>query len=40
MAVVDDRTYRDAQRLIQRLLDAGDTMRAGNLIHAICTWLR
>ena len=40
MAVVDGRTYRDAQRRIQRLLDAGDTMRARYLMHAICVWLR
>ncbi len=40
MAVVDGRAYRDAQRRIQRLLDAGDTMRARHLMHAICVWLR
>lgn len=40
MAVVDGRTYRDAQRRIQRLLAAGDTMRARHLMHAICVWLR
>ncbi len=40
MAVVDARTYRDAQRRIRRLLDAGDTMRARFLMHAICVWLR
>jgi hypothetical protein len=39
MAVVDGRTYRDAQRRIQRLLDVGDTMRARYLMHAICVWL-
>jgi hypothetical protein len=40
MAVVDSRTYRNAQRRIGRLLDAGDTMRARHLMHAICVWLR
>lgn len=40
MAVVDRRTYRDAQRRIGRLLDDGDTMRARHLMHAICGWLR
>jgi hypothetical protein len=40
MAVVDSRTYRDAQRRIGRLLDAGDTLRARYLMHAICVWLR
>jgi hypothetical protein len=40
MAVVDNRTYRDAQRRIERLLEAGDTMRARHLMHAICIWLR
>ncbi|RZU46581.1 hypothetical protein EV385_6656 [Krasilnikovia cinnamomea] len=40
MAVADGRTYRDAQRRIRRLLDAGDTMRARHLVHAIRAWLR
>ncbi|GAB1646863.1 hypothetical protein [Krasilnikovia sp. MM14-A1259] len=40
MAVVDARTYRDAQRRIERLIEAGDTMRARHLMHAICLWLR
>jgi hypothetical protein len=34
LAVVDDRTYHDAQRRIQRLLTTGDTAHAQNLIHA------
>jgi hypothetical protein len=40
MAVVDDRTYRDAQQRIGRLLDASDTMRARTLMHGSCLWLR
>jgi hypothetical protein len=40
MAVVDARTYRDAQRRIERLIAAGDTRRARHLMHAICVWLR
>jgi hypothetical protein len=40
MAVVDARTYRDAKRRVRRLLDAGDTMQARTLMHAMCLWLR
>jgi hypothetical protein len=40
MAVVDRRTYRDAQRRIRRLLAASNTMHARHLTHAICVWLR
>jgi hypothetical protein len=40
MGVVDARTYRDAQRRIGRLLDAGDVLHARYLMHAICVWLR
>jgi hypothetical protein len=39
-AVVDLRTYRDAQRRIERLLAAGHPIRARYLMHAICAWLR
>jgi hypothetical protein len=39
-AVVDLRTYHDAQRRIERLLAADDPTRARHLIHAICQWLR
>lgn len=39
-AVVDRRTYRDAQRRIQRLRAAGDDLHARYLMHAVCVWLR
>ena len=40
MAVVDARTYRDAERRVRRLLAVGDTMHARTLMHAMCVWLR
>jgi hypothetical protein len=39
-AVVDPRTYRDAQRRVTRLLDAGDPIGARHVMHAMCVWLR
>lgn len=39
-SVVDRRTYRDGQRRLARLVDAGDVPRADYVIEAMRQWLR
>ncbi len=39
-AVVDPRTYRDACRRVDRLLERGDVTHARIVITSICLWLR
>lgn len=39
-AVVNRRTYRDAQRRLERLLDMGEVVKALVLTMSMCGWLR